>query len=176
MKKILSLASVALILLINFSACAQQDKSKRPSPPVKVEQTLSSGAAISIDYSQIALKGRTVGKDVEPMDGQVWRTGANEATVFETSKDVKIEGQSLPAGKYAFFTIANGDEWTLIFNKTWKTWGAFDYPKNKGEDALNVKVKAGKSATVADKLTYTIDKSGKVSLMWGNLLVNFNVQ
>jgi len=176
MKNLFSLAAISAIMLVNFGACAQQDKSKRPSPPAKVSATLASGATISVDYSQPSLKGRTIGKDVEPMDGKVWRTGANEATVFETSKDVKVEGQTLPAGKYAFFSIANGDEWTLIFNKTWKTWGAFDYEKNKGDDALKVKVKAGKSAMNMDKLTYTIDKSGKVSLMWGDLDVDFHVQ
>ncbi len=176
MKNLLSLAAISAIMLVNFSACAQQDKSKRPSPPAKVSATLASGAVVSIDYSQPALKGRTIGKDLEPMDGKVWRTGANEATVFETSKDVKVEGQTLPAGKYAFFSIANGNEWTLIFNKTWKTWGAFDYDKNKGDDALKVNVKAGKSSMNMEKLTYTIDKSGKVSLMWGDLDVDFNVQ
>ncbi|MEP7317440.1 MAG: DUF2911 domain-containing protein [Panacibacter sp.] len=176
MKNFLSLAAISAILLVNISACAQQDKSKRPSPSAKVSETLASGATVSIDYSQPSLKGRTIGKDVEPMDGKVWRTGANEATVFEVSKDVKVEGQTLPAGKYAFFTIANGNEWTLIFNKTWKTWGAFDYDKNKGDDALKVKVTAGKSSMDMDRLTYTIDKSGKVSLMWGDLQVAFNVQ
>ena len=176
MKNSLSLAAISSFLLVNISACAQQDKSKRPSPPAKVSETLASGSTVSIDYSQPSLKGRTIGKDVEPMDGKVWRAGANEATVFEVSKDVKVEGQTLPAGKYAFFTIANGNEWTLIFNKTWKTWGAFDYEKNKGDDALKVKVKAGKSAMNMDKLTYTIDKSGKVSLMWGDLDVDFHVQ
>ena len=176
MKNFLSLAAVSAVLLINLNACAQNDKAKRPSPPAKVSETLASGATVTIDYSQPALKGRTIGKDVEPMQGKVWRAGANEATVFEVSKDVKVEGKSLPAGKYAFFTIANGDEWTLIFNKTWKTWGAFDYDKNKAQDALQVKVKAGKSSMAMERLTYTIDKSGKVSLMWGDLEVGFNVQ
>ena len=60
------------------------------------------------------------------------------------------------------------------FNKKWDTWGAFDYEKNKGEDALQVKVKPTKGAP-AEKLTYTIDKSGKVTLMWGDRNVSFNV-
>ena len=177
MKKIFSISLLSAVLISSITACAQDDKSKRPSPPAKVTQTINSGATISIDYSQPALKGRTIGKDVEPMQGKVWRAGANEATVFETNKDVKVEGKSLPAGKYALFTIANGDDWTIIFNKKWQTWGAFDYEKkNKGEDALQVHVKAGKTSSSVERLTYTIDKSGKVSLMWGDLQVNFNVQ
>jgi hypothetical protein len=174
MKKLLSFTFLSAVLISSLNACAQDDKSKRPSPPAKVTQTISSGATVTIDYSQPSLKGRTIGKDVEPMNGKVWRAGANEATVFEVNKDVKVEGNPLPAGKYALFMIGNDNEWTIIFNKKWDTWGAFDYEKNKGEDALQVKVKPIKGATT-EKLTYTIDKSGKVTLMWGDRNVSFNV-
>src|SRR6266480_1770019 len=77
-------------------ACGKKKKTKRPSPPASVKETLKNGTVVSIDYSQPSLKGRTIGKDVEPMTGKVWRAGANEATVFEVSKDVKVEGKTLP--------------------------------------------------------------------------------
>lgn len=100
MKKILSLALFSGILLMGINAQAQnEDKSKRPSPPATVTATTSKGTVIKIDYSQPSVKGREIGKDVEPMKGKVWRTGANEATVFEVSKDVTINGKNLPAGK-----------------------------------------------------------------------------
>ncbi|MEI9810596.1 MAG: DUF2911 domain-containing protein [Bacteroidota bacterium] len=70
-----------------------------------VKETLANGTVVSIDYSQPSVKGRTIGTDLEPMEGKVWRTGANEATIFEVSKDVKIEGSALPAGKYSLYTI-----------------------------------------------------------------------
>lgn len=175
MKKMLSLTLLAGVLLLNLNACAQGDKGGRPSPPATATATISSGATITINYSQPALKGRAIGKDVEPKEGKIWRAGANEATTFQVDKDVKIEGETLPAGKYAFFTINKGDEWTLIFNKTWDTWGAYDYEKNKQNDALQVKVKAGKSGNAMERLTYLVDKSGKVSLVWGTLKVDFNV-
>src|SRR6187431_3048056 len=129
MKKVFSVALFTAALFMSPATQAQekQDKSKRPSPPAVVTQTLPSGAVVSIDYSQPSVKGRTIGKDLEPKEGAVWRTGANEATVFETSKDVKVEGRELPAGKYGLFTIAGKNEWTIIFNKTWKQWGAFEY-------------------------------------------------
>src|SRR5881394_791597 len=98
MKKLFSLMLLSGVLISSLNACAQEDKSKRPSPPAKVTQTVSSGATVTIDYSQPSLKGRAIGKDVEPMNGKVWRAGANEATVFEVNKDVKVEGQTLPAG------------------------------------------------------------------------------
>lgn len=175
MKKLLSFVLLIAVLLTSMNVFAQdEDKSKRPSPPAQVTQTIN-GATVTIDYSQPSVKGRTIGKDLEPMDGKVWRAGANEATVFEVSKDVKVEGQTLPAGKYALFMIANPDQWTIIFNKKWNTWGAFDYDKNKGEDALKVNVKPMTNASPSEKLTYTIDKDGTVTLLWGDRKVAFHV-
>jgi hypothetical protein len=166
-----------LLLLVATSATilvsAQSDKSKRPSPPALATETLANGTVVSIDYSQPSVKGRKIGTDLEPKEGKVWRSGANEATVFEVSKDVKIEGQPLPAGKYSLYTIKNGDEWTIIFNKTWKQWGT-NY--NEADDALRVKVKGGKADGFSEKLTYAINKKGRVSLMWGDLQANFNVE
>src|SRR6186997_2889414 len=176
MKKLLTLALLASGLMLSSHAVHAQneDKSKRASPPAKVTEKLKSGATISIDYSQPSVKGRTIGKDLEPMEGKVWRTGANEATVFEASKDVKVEDKALPAGKYGLFTIMNGDEWTIVFSKTWNQWGAFSY--KEADDALRVKVKADKSKTFAEKLSYAVDKSGKVSLIWGDKQVEFKVK
>ena len=166
---------VVALMAFTFSQTvnAQQD---RPSPAATAKETIKGGATITINYSQPSLKGRTIGTDVEPKEGKVWRAGANEATTFEVDQEVKIEGKTLPAGKYALFTVNKGDNWTIIFNKVWDTWGAFDYEKNKGEDALKVDVQAKKSSSTTEKLTYTIDKSGKVSLLWGDLDVSFNVK
>ncbi|HMK26668.1 MAG TPA: DUF2911 domain-containing protein [Chitinophagaceae bacterium] len=160
-------------LLTTIVACGQADKANRPSPPALAKETLSNGATVSIDYSQPAVKGRTIGKDLEPMQGQIWRTGANEATVFEVDKDVKIEGQSLPAGKYGLFTIMNGDEWTIIFNKTWDQWGAFSYKED--DDRLRVKVKSGKASQFSERMTFQVAKDGKITLLWGDIAVNFKV-
>ena len=110
MKKLLSMALLAagLMASMNVNAQSEEDKSKRPSPPAKVTQKINTGATISIDYSQPSVKGRTIGNNLEPMDGKVWRTGANEATVFETDRDVTIDGKKFPAGKYSLFTLFNG--------------------------------------------------------------------
>ena len=170
MKSVLLLLVVACATLQGFS---QEDKSKRPSPPASVQATLRNGTIVSIDYSQPSVKGRTIGKDVEPMKGKVWRTGANEATVFEINKDARVEGKHLAAGKYALFTIAGDTEWVLIFNKDWKQWGAFNYKEK--EDALRVKVKPSKVRTFAEKMTFTVDKKGNVKLFWGDVQVGFNV-
>src|SRR5450432_3013671 len=166
MKKLFTMAMFATALMTGIQACAQtEDKSKRPSPPAKVTEKIKSGATISVDYSQPSVKGRTIGKDLEPMDGKVWRTGANEATVFETDKDIMVMGNKLPAGKYGLFTLFDKGEATVIFNKTWKQWGAFTY--KDADDVLRVKAKVSEATPAAEKLTFTI-KSGVVGFVWGN--------
>jgi hypothetical protein len=170
MKKVFLLSAIALITL---GVKAQDDKSKRPSPPAKVTETTSSGAVITIDYSQPAVKGREIGKEIAPY-GKVWRTGANDATTFEVSKDVKVEGKALAAGKYGLFTIPNKEEWVVIFNKTPQQWGAYKYAE--ADDVLRVKVKPAKAPQFTERMTFNVDKSGKVSLIWGNEEVDFTVQ
>ncbi len=173
MKKLLAI--VFLIGLFNTQkSFAQDDKSKMPSPPATVSTTLASGAMVTINYSQPAVKGRIIGKTIEPMDGKVWRTGANDATVFENSKDITVEGKKLAAGKYGFFTIVNNGEWTIIFNKTWKQWGAFQYKET--DDVLRVQVKGSKPASFCERMTFLADKSGKISLLWGDNQVNFQIK
>ena len=176
MKKLLSIALFVSGVIASTSLKAQDsdDKSKRPSPPAKVTQKISSGATISIDYSQPSVKGRTIGKDLEPMNGQVWRTGANEATVFETDKEIMVGEKLLPAGKYGLFTLFNGDDVSVIFNKTWKQWGAFKY--NEADDAIRVKATSSKASTPSEKMTFTISPAGVVYLIWGERQIEFTVK
>ncbi|MFT3680862.1 MAG: DUF2911 domain-containing protein [Ferruginibacter sp.] len=173
MKQLFSGSIICLLMLFSLASCAQEDKSKRPSPPATVTQNVGA-ATIKIDYSQPSVKGRTIGKDLEPMAGKVWRTGANEATVFETNKDITVESKPLAAGKYALFSIANGADWTIIFNKKWEQWGAYDY--KEADDALRVNVKSAKAAAFSEKLTFTVSPEGKVSILWGDTAVDFNVK
>ena len=174
MKKFITLTLLGSLLLSSTVFC-QDDKSKRPSPPAKATETLKSGAVVTIDYSSPALKGRVIGKDVEPKTGVIWRAGANEATSFEASRNVTVEGKALAAGKYAFFvlTAANGDA-TLIFNKNYNQWGAYDYKES--EDVLRVPAKVGKAAKSSERLTFAISKEGRVTLHWGTMEIAFNVQ
>ncbi len=177
MKKLLGIALLATGIMASTSVIAQkadEDKSKRPSPPAIATQKIESGATITIDYSQPSVKGRTIGKDLEPMDGQVWRTGSNEATVFETDKDLTIQGEKLPAGKYGLFTLFSGDTATVIFNKTWKQWGAFKY--SAADDALRVKADMSTSSSPSEKMTFNISPAGEINLLWGNRKLKFTAK
>ncbi len=163
MKKLILLSSFAMFI---GQAIMAQDAKPKPSPVAKTTETLVSGATITIDYSQPAVKGRTIGTNLEPLPGKVWRTGANDATVFETSKDLMIQGQKLPAGKYGLFSVVNNGEWTIIFNKTFKQWGAFQY--KEADDVLRVKAKADKAPEFHERLSFEIAKSGDITLYWGD--------
>ena len=74
---------------------------------------------IQVDYSRPGVKDRTIFGGIVPY-GQVWRTGANQATRLTFSTPVKLEGHEIPAGTYALFTIPGESEWTIIINKNAK--------------------------------------------------------
>jgi len=162
----------AILTLVRIGAMAQADKSKRPSPPAKVSETLARGTTVTIDYSQPSLKGRKIGTEIVPY-GEIWRTGANEATVFEVSKDVFINGQALAAGKYGLYSLPGETEWVIIFNKTWNQWGTKYDP---AADALRIKVTPANLDATTEKMTFQVSKEGKVSLLWGNISVEFMVK
>ncbi len=170
MKRLLFTALVFATTAI--AVFAQEDKSKRPSPPATATGMVG-GKKITIEYSQPSVKGRDTWKDLAPY-GKVWRTGANEATTFEVDKDVTIEGKTLPAGKYALFTIPGEKEWTVIFNKTAKQWGAFKY--QEADDALRVKVPAKKAPSFTEKFMINVGNTGTVGLMWADAEANFKVK
>lgn len=167
-----SLLMFTAVCVFTMTACGQ--KMNTQSPVAKVSGTTASGTHISIRYNQPSVRGRTIGKDLEPLPGKVWRTGADSATSFTVDKDVKVDGQPLPAGRYGLFTISTGDDWTIIFSKNPLQWGAFTY--KEAEDALRVKVTAGKAKAFAEKFTITVSKDGKVDLLWGGNDVAFKVE
>ena len=106
-----------------------------------------------------------------------WRAGAQTNTVFTISHDVKIEGESLPAGKYGLFMLAGKEEWTIIFSKNYNSWGALYY--NQKEDALRVTVKPTKTH-FTEWLTYDfIERKSDQAIMalkWEYLSVPIKIE
>jgi hypothetical protein len=155
--KINSLSKTAFLALAfafaSFAAFAQAEK---PSPAKTAEGTVN-GTKITINYSSPAVKGRVIWGDLVPL-GQVWRAGANDATTFEISKDIKVQGQTLPKGKYTFFIIPGEYESTLIFNKVEKQWGAYSYDASK--DALRVNVPSQQTSNMEERLVYEVKSDG----------------
>jgi hypothetical protein len=163
---------VTCALVCLFSGCLSEDKSKRADPPATTSDTLATGNKITIDYSRLSLKGRTIGKDVAPYD-TVWQTGENEATTFEMTKDAKIEGKVLKAGKYSLYTIPGKKTWTIIFNRKWDQWGV-EY--KQADDVLRVQVAPEQSPDFIERMKFTIERDNRVLLFWGEIVVGFKVE
>ena len=134
----------------------------KPASSAEVATGKINGTTITIKYGSPSVKARQIWGVLVPFN-QVWRAGTNEATTFETDKDVTIEGSKLAAGKYSFFVIPNDKECIVIFNKVAKQWGSGKYDEK--EDQLRVKVKPEAVKESAEKLIYTIAKN-KVVLSW----------
>lgn len=171
--KLLKITSLfALSVLLVFSANAQKDKTKRKSPPSQVSQMIND-TKVTIDYSRPSKRGREIFGGLEKY-GKVWRTGANETSWIEVSKDVMVEGKKLPAGKYGLFTIPEEDKWTIIFNKKWDGWGAYEY--KEADDVLRVVVESGATKKVVEMFTIDIEKKGNVTFTWDKTKVQFSIK
>lgn len=129
----------------------------RPSPQ-KVTSGFIRQVKVTITYGSPATKGRKIWGELVPWQ-EVWRAGANETTTMEFGSPVKIAGQPLAAGKYGFFMIPTADEeWTLIFNSEWDTWGAYDYKESN--DVLRIRLMPMQVEENAERLDYFIEKNG----------------
>lgn len=138
MRKKTFAAVVALSgLLVMAGSASAQLQLPRPSPKSTVSQTVGV-TDVTVIYSRPSVRDRKIWGALVPMD-QVWRTGANEATIVKFSSDVKINGNALAGGTYSLHTIPGEKEWTVIFNKVADQWGSYSYDAAK--DALRVKAK-----------------------------------
>ncbi len=160
---------IAFLMVASLLPTFAQEKAS--SPKATAEGKIGA-AKVTIVYFQPAARGRKIMGELVPF-GEVWRTGANDATTIEFDKPVKIEGKDLPAGKYSLFTIPGENEWTIIFNKEHKQWGAYSYKEK--DDALRVKVKSGKTANFVELFTIAVDKDA-VKLSWENTTTSFKVK
>ena len=167
--KLISKILFSLITLFIVNSIAAQGK---PASSAEMATGKIDGATITIKYGSPSVKERQIWGALVPFN-QVWRAGANEATTFETDKELMIEGSKLPAGKYSFFVIPNENESIVIFNKVAKQWGSGKYDEK--EDQLRVKVKPEAVNSHSEKLVYTIAKN-KVILSWEKWNIPFKVK
>ncbi|TKC12944.1 DUF2911 domain-containing protein [Pedobacter polaris] len=169
--------TVLLLLIalgINNSLSAQL-KLPAPSSTQTIIQEFGLGK-ITLVYARPNVKGRKMFGGMEPMD-KVWRTGANATTMITFTEPVKIEGQDLPAGEYGLFSIPNAKEWTIIFSKNAKQWGAYTY--NQNDDVLRVKVKPKATKDVTETFTMQFvnvtESKAQLHLAWENTAVTVNL-
>jgi len=176
MRKVLTVSSLAVLALVSAAIVvrAQQDKSKRPSPPATAKCEIAGGKSVTIDYSSPRKKGRVIFGDLVPY-GQVWRAGANEATTFVTSGDVMVGSTHVPAGSYTIFTVPEKDKWTLVISKTTGEWGtAYSGAAN---DLARIPMKVGSGAAM-ENFTISFDKGAKsctLKMSWDTTVASVDV-
>jgi len=172
----LLLAALGLLVLSAAPTRAQERANNVPrvSPNAAVSQTIGV-TEVRITYGRPHVRGRDIFGGLVSYD-DVWRTGANEATTFSVSTPVQIEGKSLDAGTYSFFTIPGEDTWTLIFNEEAEQWGAYNY--DSSTDALRVTVEpepAPNRKMMSFYIHSVTDTSATAVLHWAETRVPFDI-
>lgn len=169
-----------VIALVSALACLSGETGNSIFPKLSPQSTVSQTVGIttvSVEYHRPQVRGRKIWGELVPY-GQVWRTGANQATTIKFSDPVKVNGQPVPAGTYALFSIPGPEQWTLILNKRARQFGAYEYqPK---DDLIRFVVKAKAVKEFSEWLTYEVypasRSSAYVDLYWEKLRVSFLVE
>ncbi|MCU0450627.1 MAG: DUF2911 domain-containing protein [Bernardetiaceae bacterium] len=176
-KLTIGLLGLAVVVAVAFYSLMVYTKSFSPASTATFDQD---GLKLTVKYSQPSKKGRMIfgeaaSKAIVPY-GKVWRTGANEATVFSTSQALKINGQPLSAGEYSLWTVPGADQWTLIFNQETGQWGT-NY--NANADVLKVEVPAKSAATPQEMFHISFEAMTGGALMvlaWDETRVEVPIQ
>lgn len=156
----------------SYMMARYKDKMDRPSPPAMTSSQVGN-AKVSIDYSQPGVKGRQIWGDLVKYN-KIWRTGANEANILETTAPLLVNGDTIPVGKYSLFAIPTPIDWTVVINKVYDQWGVYDY--NPSEDVARLNVTPFKVGDLQERMTFDIDTTGKIEFSWEYLRFNFKVR
>ena len=157
MQKRLALLTL-IIVVLSISSFAQS----RPSPAASASCDLGGGKTVKTAYSSPRVKGRKIYGGLVP-HGEVWRTGANEATTFVTSSDITVGGTKVPAGSYTIFSVPNADGWKLVVSKGTGEWGT-QYP-GADKDLARIDMKVSKLPSPVENFTISYEKSGSGCMM-----------
>ena len=166
-----TVAVVLATMTVSVNAFAQE--AKKPASPAATATGKIKDANITIAYASPSVKDRKIWGDLVAYN-KVWRAGANEATTFETDKDITVQGKKLPAGKYSFFLVPKeSGTWTAVFNKESKQWGAYKYEESK--DALRVDVKTKPLQAKQESLVYKVNSNG-FTMDWDKISVPVEIK
>ncbi len=182
MKKIALVTSLCIAMAAFASAqmSMSKDKSQRPSPAANAECKFSDGKMIKTDYSSPRAKGRKIfgsasDKALVPY-GEVWRTGANDATTFVTDTNVNIGGKSIPGGTYTLFSVPDSSKWTLIVSKKTGEWG-IPY-KYESDELGRFDMQVSKTSAPVENFTISYDPGGSKCTMhfeWENTRASIDI-
>jgi hypothetical protein len=169
-------AIVATFLLCLTVVAIAQEKAPPKSPPADAECKFSDGKTVKVHYSSPRMRGRKIYGGLVPY-GEVWRTGANEATSFVTDTNLTVGDKSVPAGSYTIFTVPNADKWSLIINKKTGEWG-IPY-KYESDELLRAEMNVSKTPSQVENFTIGFDQGGgscTMNLDWENTRSSIQLQ
>jgi Protein of unknown function (DUF2911) len=149
--------AIFTMLLLTFAMFANAQDKKPASPPATAQCKFSDGKSITVNYSSPRAKGRKIYGGLVPY-GQVWRTGANEATTFVTDTGLTVAGKDVPAGSYTIFTVPNENKWSLIINKKTGEWG-IPY-KYESDELGRVDMDVSKTSAPVENFTISFHEMG----------------
>ncbi|WP_431137580.1 DUF2911 domain-containing protein [Psychroserpens mesophilus] len=165
--------SLAFLMLFSFSTYAQEfsDLDESPMDAASFPSSYKeSNKLIKIIYSRPQLKKRSIEKLVP--NGEVWRTGANEAAELTLYKPMKFGQKEIPAGTYTFFIIPGDEEWTAIINQELNVWGSYFYNNKNDIARMMVPVKQSKTYLEAFSIAFEETETGiNMYLGWGHTIV-----
>ena len=169
-KLIIGLAIVTGIAGLGYLALTLMKSNTKKHSPEAIAKYNKDDFALKAEYCQPSKKGRQIFGKLVPYQ-EVWRTGANEATLFTTNKELSFGDKTLKAGTYSIFTIPTASEWTIIFNGQTGQWGT---QYDESEDVLRVPVTSAKVDQVKESFTISFnDSEGSVNMIlnWDNVSV-----
>ena len=172
-----SIFGFVLCLAVAYTALAQEASKPRVSP-LSVSTIRYKEGYLKITYSQPQKRGREIFGKLVPF-GEVWRTGANEATEMTITQDVAINGAQVKAGTYALFSIPEKEKWTIILNRDLGQWGAYNYNQKTDVMRFEVPAKAIPGNVTYEPFTIRIDQktdTAEIFLLWDKTQVSFNIQ
>jgi Protein of unknown function (DUF2911) len=142
----------------------------RKSQAAAVSQRIAN-TEITITYSRPVARGRELFGGIVPFD-QVWNPGADQATAIAVNRDIHVNDQPLPRGKYSVWTIPRPASWTLIFNTAADVYHT-PYP-GEAQDALRLDVRPERGPHLESLMFYFPVVEGKdavLRLHWGEVIV-----
>ena len=160
LKRILVLLSIVALGLFLYSVFVENIFASRLSPKDTVKFELND-LKLKVFYNRPSKKERDIFGALVPFN-EVWRTGANEATTFETNQALDIEGMPLPKGIYTLWTVPKDTVWTVIFNSKQYIWGVDNEMKpmwDPNYDVLNIDVPVEKLNGFVEQFTIAFDNS-----------------
>jgi hypothetical protein len=141
-----------VVAALAVGLCASIGAQERRASPHEKAMSAVDGAKISVEYGRPYVKGRKIFGGLVPF-GQVWRTGADEATTLVTDQPLVFGALAVPAGSYSLYTIPGEKEWTLIINKQTGQWGT---QYSEAQDLGRVTMKASRLEKGVEQFTITV--------------------